>query len=738
MGEKPDIDNLALIESEERYRSLVDAIPFAVLLADLESKIMMVNRAAIEMYGAEGEDELIGLRALDLIVPEDHERALANMQLTLKQGSIRNMEYTLCKKDGSTYPAELSASVILDSDGKPKAFSGIIRDITEIKKSSKDLRESEERYRLLYENLSDGLLLLDLEGTVGMCSPRCAELFGYAPEEVVGENYLKFIHPEDRDAILTAFKEGISNQEAAAEGYEIRGIRKDKVEFYFHVTNKLIIDDGKPAGYQGLIRDITARKLAEKALQESEAKYRALAEQSLQGLVIMQDEGIAYANPTFSEITGYTNDELLEMTTKEVWGYIHPDDHERLKNRFQEFMTLKEVQPPIEYRVIRKDGSIRWVESYVSIIDFKGAPAMQSAVIDVTEKKRAQEEILKSEVQYRTLAEQSLQGLTILTDEGLAYVNPAFSNMVGYSEKELLQMSMEEVWGLFHPEDQVLLKERIDARMKGQKLPGRQDYRLIRKDNDIRWVETFASKVDFAGISAIQTVHIDITERRRAETEVRSAKDRAMLYLDLMGHDLRNQLQVIENTAELLWSAADDSVRESFFEIIRDSVQRCSRMIDEAKITEQLLVVPLSNRSLNEALMGCIEALTTRISHEIFQLNFEIPNARVNADEYLELLLSNLLVNAIEHNPNDKKQVWIDLNTSDDGYIISIADNGPGISDSRKKMIFDTSRRFGGLGLHQSWAIVQKYGGKIEIRDRVEGKPEKGALFWIWLPKQDD
>ena len=335
------------------------------------------------------------------------------------------------------------------------------------------------------------------------------------------------------------------------------------------------------------------------------------------------------------------------------------------------------------------------------------------------------------------MAEQSLQGLTILTDEGLVYVNPAFSKMIGYSEEELVQMSTKDVWNLFHPDDQVLLQDRIKALLKGQKIPGQQEYRLIRKDGYIRWVETFASRVEYAGQHAIQTVHIDITERRKAETEVRSAKDRAMLYLDLMGHDLRNQLQVIQNTAELLWSATDDSVKESFYEIIRDSVQRCSRMIDEAKITEQLLIMPLTNRNLNTALKGCIEALSTRISEDIFHLNLEVTDAQINADEYLELLLSNILMNAIEHNPHEDKQVWVHLQPSGEGYVISIADNGPGISDSRKQTLFDTSRRFGGLGLHQSWSIVEKYEGKIEIRDRVEGKPEEGALFWIWLPKQE-
>jgi PAS domain S-box-containing protein len=737
LGEEPDLDKKALIESEERYRSLVEVIPFGVTLTNLEGKILMVNKAAIEMYGAESEDELIGKSAIDLIIPEDQERALANLQLTIEKGSMKNLEYKLRRKDGSTYPAELSASVILDSEGKPKAFSGIIRDITESKRASKNLRESEERFRLLYENLSDGLLLLDLEGTIGMCSPRCAEMFGYDPNEVVGENYLKFIHPDDRETIMNAFKKGIADELAAAEGHELRGVRKDGEVFYFHITNKLIIDDGKPTGYQGLIRDITARKLAENALQESEAKYRVLAEQSLQGLVIMQNEGIVYANPAFTRITGYSSDELLSMNVQDIWGFIHPDDRERLKKRFQDYFSFKELQPPIEYRITRKDGTIRWIESYVSIIEYNGSPAMQSAVIDITDKKSAQEEILKSEVKYRTLAEQSLQGLTILTDEGLVYANRAFSKMVGYTIEELLQMSLEEVWSLFHPEDQAILQNRINARMEGQKIPGRHEYRLIRKDGEICWVETFASQVEYAGESAIQTVHIDITERRRAEQEVRSAKDRAMLYLDLMGHDLRNQLQVIQNTAELLWSATDDSVKESFYEIIRDSVQRCSRMIDEAKITEQLMIMPLASRNLNTALKGCVEALTTRISEDIFHINLEASDAQITADEYLELLFSNILLNAIEHNPNEDKQVWVDLKQIDNGFEISIADNGPGIPNSRKDTIFNASRRFGGLGLHQSWAIVEKYGGKIEIRDRVEGKPDQGALVWIWLPKSE-
>ena len=141
----------ALVESEERYRSLVEAAPFSIVLTDMEGEILMVNRRAIEMYGCTSINDMIGMSALDLISPEQRELALENMKKTLEKGMVKGMEYNLFRVDGTTYPAEMSASVIYDSSGRPIAFSGIIRDITERKERERNLRESEERYRLLFE-----------------------------------------------------------------------------------------------------------------------------------------------------------------------------------------------------------------------------------------------------------------------------------------------------------------------------------------------------------------------------------------------------------------------------------------------------------------------------------------------------------------------------------------------------------------------------------------------------------
>jgi signal transduction histidine kinase len=112
-----------------------------------------------------------------------------------------------------------------------------------------------------------------------------------------------------------------------------------------------------------------------------------------------------------------------------------------------------------------------------------------------------------------------------------------------------------------------------------------------------------------------------------------------------------------------------------------------------------------------------------------------VTDAEIMADDYLELLITNIVMNAIEHNPNDRKNVWITLDKSDKGYVVKIGDDGPGVGETRKGELFDMARRYGGVGLHQSSQISEKYGGSITVHDRVPGKPEKGAEFHILFPK---
>ena len=133
-----------------------------------------------------------------------------------------------------------------------------------------------EQYRLLFENLSDGLYRTDRDGIIMMCSDIGAELFGYTREEMVGRNFGNLVYPEDLPRILEAHRESQENGKTIPGGIEARGIRKDGTVFHFHVTNTMLMDDGKPAGYQSLIRDVSERRAAEEALRQNEQRSRNL------------------------------------------------------------------------------------------------------------------------------------------------------------------------------------------------------------------------------------------------------------------------------------------------------------------------------------------------------------------------------------------------------------------------------------------------------------------------------
>ncbi len=386
---------------------------------------------------------------------------------------------------------------------------------------------------------------------------------------------------------------------------------------------------------------------------------------------------------------------------------------------------------------LRADGKDAWLRTTkVPLFDENGdVIGILCTQEDVTDRVESEEALRKSEQKYRTLAEQSLQGLTIISDHGFVYVNSAFAEMVGRPVDDLMGLEPEQVWDIFHTEDREVLRRRAQAKVAGKPMPSAFECRVVLPDGSIRWLESYAQKIEFQGEDAIQTVWIDTTERWKAERAIRTEKDRANLYLDLMGHDIRQQLQVIMNSATLLRTATDEHVRSSFFGIIEDAVQRCSRLIEEVRATEYLMTLPLTRRSLLNALQNCVNALSVYSLNVQFHNELTVDDAEIMADGFLELLLTNVISNAIEHNRNPERHVWIVLEERNDAFVVSVADNGPGIGDKRKKELFDMTRRYGGVGLHQSNQIIEKYGGMISVSDRVEGKPEQGARFELWFPK---
>ena len=392
----------ALRESEEKLRSVFASSPDAIIVSDLNTNILECNQATLDALGYSSKGELIGKSSFALIAEQDHERAMNNLRKTLEQDSAKNLEYICVAKDGREFPAELSASVIKDSSGKPVALMAIAKDITERKRMEEELRGSEERFRRIFHASPIACGVSSLEGPILDVNDAWVRLFGYSREEAIGHSTIELGMVPDlgqRDRIVKDLleKRRLSNVEVTrrTKSGELRDLL---------FTLEYIELDGQQCMLNMLL-DITDRKRIENELKQSEEKYRSLAE-NLSECVYRADPktfAATYVNKALEEVYGYTVEEWLR--NPELWeDSIHPDDKERA---FAELAEAQAKMEPkiLEYRIVRKDGTLRWVEDHINWEkDPEGKPVSLNGVMyDITERKQAEQAMEESEAKLKAL-----------------------------------------------------------------------------------------------------------------------------------------------------------------------------------------------------------------------------------------------------------------------------------------------------------------------------------------------
>ncbi|MHA1975246.1 MAG: PAS domain S-box protein [Candidatus Hodarchaeales archaeon] len=256
-----DITNQAQIN--QRIRNLIEFSPDAITLTDLEFNIILVNSRAAEAYGAKSKEELIGVNALEFIVPEQRQKAIDNAMKTMFAGEKRFVfEYTLLRADGTTYPAELYVSAIVDSKGNPTSFVGITRDISERKRAEEKLVESERKYRTLVENMNTGIFRVHVNQGIIQCNRAFCDMFGYKSFEEISCTDLSrlYVNPDDR-------RRFIEELYLKGELYikEVLMKRKDGSQFWASISSRV---SSTREWHDGIIEDITKKKHAEELLKQ--------------------------------------------------------------------------------------------------------------------------------------------------------------------------------------------------------------------------------------------------------------------------------------------------------------------------------------------------------------------------------------------------------------------------------------------------------------------------------------
>lgn len=274
-----------LRESEETYRTLVDASPDAVTMTDLKGIMTYVSDQTLKLHGYEKADELLGRSALILIESEDHQRAIENMGRTLNEGSIKGIEYVLLRRDGSSFVGELNASLIRNVHGRPRAFIATTRDVTERRRASEFLRKSEERYKKLLESVTDYTYTVDIRDNRAVStvhSPSCAAVTGYTKEEYENDPnlWLNMVYGPDRQDVLDQAGLLLTAHPEAIPPLEHRIIhRSGEIRWVRNTVVPRFDERGEMVAYDGLVSDITERKLAEeKASRLNEDLQRHVAQ----------------------------------------------------------------------------------------------------------------------------------------------------------------------------------------------------------------------------------------------------------------------------------------------------------------------------------------------------------------------------------------------------------------------------------------------------------------------------
>ena len=315
----------ALRQTEEKYRHLFESTQDGVEVIDGGTgRIVLANQAAARMFGFDNPEDMVGVDPLDYIPPEDRERVASMISEYMFERDLHKViELRALKKDGT--------SIWLSAIGVKTEYEGrlaglvSLRDVTEHRQAEQAFRDSERRYRLLAENVSDVLFISDMNLRLSYISPSITRLLGFTLEEAESRSIHEALTPESQSLAMKAVDELLEADRRGTELCvsnvgELEMIRKDGSTVWTEADVSLLRDpDGHPNGFVGIIRDISKRKTAETSLRESEEKYRTLVESSPDGIIAGNSEGrIVDCNTSVCNLLGYTKEELKGAHVQQV------------------------------------------------------------------------------------------------------------------------------------------------------------------------------------------------------------------------------------------------------------------------------------------------------------------------------------------------------------------------------------------------------------------------------------
>ena len=432
---------IALRESEERYRDLVENARDIIYTHDLHGNFTSSNKAAEEITGYTAE-EARKLNFAQVVTPE-YRHKLNQMMARLVSGEeIAAEELEVFAKDGHRIPIEVATRLIVE-DGRPVGITGVARDISDRKTAEAALAHSQRKISLILEAVTEGVLGLDLDGKITFENPAAASMLGWEKGEMIGQHSYSLLHNHRADGAIYPIEECRIYQ-TLRDGQSKRAddevyFRKDGTSFPVECSCSPIKDEqGTITGAVVSFTDITERKLAELAIRASEERFRNLVETTSDWIWEVDEAGrYTYVSPRIRDLVGYEAEELLGKTPFDL---MPEDEARRIRAAFAEFIKERKPFRSLENTNRHKDG--RDV-----ILETSGVPVFDDAGVfrgfrgidrDITERRQAEEAVRTSEARYRALVDSNVIGVHLANTNGeIKDANDKFLEMIGYSRADL-------------------------------------------------------------------------------------------------------------------------------------------------------------------------------------------------------------------------------------------------------------------------------------------------------------
>jgi PAS domain S-box-containing protein len=663
------------------------------------------------------------------IHPEDAPHLFDQIQQLFVHDFLTH-EYRFRHQNGTYRWIRDSLRLIRDADGHPVEVVGAFVDISDRKQIELELANANQELRYLMEHTPLALMEWDNEFRVCRWSEQAEHLFGWTESEVIGRSWDEFslVYEDDVPGVTQVVAQllGGENEQSI---YQNRNNTKDGRVIHCQWYNSVLQDEaGNIVRILSLANDVSDRIYAEQALRESETKFRTIFENSLIGIVLAKAPAfrLDLCNDAFLHILGYSQ---AELATLQFSDFTHPDDLAREMRLVDECFAGMRDSYQIEKRYIRKDGSMPWVSLTSSVIrDAQGDIISSIAMIqDVSDRKQAEEDLRRSEEQFRQIADNIKDVFFLKSIDGtLLYVNPA--NELVYQRTIDQAQEQPQSWlECIHPDDRDRVRQHLERQISDQNF-SEIEYRIIRPDGEVRWIwdRAFPIRDDQGHIYRYAGINRDITPRKLAELTLRKTLREKEVMLAEIHHRVKNNLQVISSLLDLQALRTPDQDTRLALE---DSRSRVNAM---AIVHEKLY------RSGNFTNINALDYLQDLVNH-LMQTYYPsygsaVLNLQVSPEQTIALeqavpcglILNELVTNSLKYAFVERSgYLYVGLTSTDETHLrLTIGNDSDTLPSD-----FDLMGDRNSMGLQLVLELVSQLRGSINL-ERGEN-----TLFHITFPK---